>query len=55
MARAQVREATLPDCSAIQCMLAEFRALEFPAPVGRSLRVIYPISYVIEQEPVSLR
>jgi hypothetical protein len=55
VARAQVREATLPDCSAIQCMLAEFRALEFPAPVGRSLRVIYPISYVIEQEPVSLR
>src|SRR6185295_17904376 len=43
VARAQVREATLPDCPAIQCMLAEFRALEFPAPVGRSLRVIYPI------------
>jgi hypothetical protein len=55
VARAQVRDATLPDCSAIQCMLAELRDLEFPAPVGRSLRIIYPISYVIEQEPVSLR
>jgi Ni,Fe-hydrogenase III large subunit len=55
VARAQVRDATLPDCSAIQCMLAELRDLEFPAPVGRSLRIIYPIRYVVEQEPVSLR
>ncbi|MEO8178343.1 MAG: AgmX/PglI C-terminal domain-containing protein [Deltaproteobacteria bacterium] len=55
VARAQVRDATLPDCGAIQCMLAEFRELQFPAPVGRSLRIIYPINYVIEQEPVTLR
>jgi hypothetical protein len=55
VARAQVREASLPDCNAIQCMLAEFRGLEFPEPVGRSVRIIYPINYVIEQEPVTLR
>jgi len=55
VARAQVRNATLPDCGAIQCMLAEFRGLEFPEPVGRSLRVIYPINYVIDQEPMTLR
>jgi len=55
VARAQVREATLPDCGAIQCMLSEFRALEFPAPVGRSVRVIYPIKYMIDQEPVALK
>jgi hypothetical protein len=55
VARAQVRDATLPDCGAIQCMLSEFRALEFPPPVGRSLRVIYPIKYMINQEPVALK
>jgi hypothetical protein len=55
VARAQVRDATLPDCGAIQCMLAQLRDLEFPAPVGRSVRIIYPINYVIEQEPVTLR
>lgn len=54
VARAQVRDATLPDCGAIQCMLAELRDLEFPAPVGRSLRIIYPIHYVVDQSPVSL-
>jgi hypothetical protein len=55
VARAQVRDATLPDCGAIQCMLAEFRGLEFPAPVGRSLRIIYPINYVVEQPAHTLR
>jgi hypothetical protein len=55
VARAQVRDATLPDCTAIQCMLSEFRGLEFPPPVGRSVRIIYPINYVVEQAPVTLR
>jgi hypothetical protein len=55
VARAQVREATLPDCAAIQCMLAEFRGLEFPAPVGRSVRVVYPIRYMVEQSPMKLQ
>jgi hypothetical protein len=55
VARAQIREATLPDCAAIQCMLAEFRALEFPPPVGRSVRIVYPISYMVEQAPMKLQ
>jgi hypothetical protein len=55
VARAQVRDATLPDCTAIQCMLSEFRTLAFPPPVGRSVRIIYPIEYVVEQPPVALR
>ncbi len=52
---AQARAATFPDCQAIECMLGQFRALNFPAPVGRSVRVIYPINYVIEQAPMTLR
>jgi hypothetical protein len=52
---AQAREATLPDCQAIRCMLEQFRSLEFPPPVGRSVRVIYPINYVLEQSPVTLQ
>jgi hypothetical protein len=52
---AQAREATLHDCAAIECMLEQFRGLDFPPPVGRSVRVIYPIVYVKEQESVSLR
>jgi hypothetical protein len=55
MASVQARESTLYDCDAIQCMLAEFRPLHFPAPVGRSVRVVYPIKYVLEQQPVNLR
>jgi hypothetical protein len=52
---AEARDATLRDCEAINCMLEQFRALSFPAPVGRSVRVIYPLNYLIEQPPVSLR
>jgi hypothetical protein len=52
---AQARQATLQDCDAIQCMVNRFRGLEFPPPVGRSVRVIYPINYVVEQSPVTLR
>jgi hypothetical protein len=55
VARAQIREATLPDCAAIQCMLAEFRDLEFPPPVGRSVRIVYPIRYMVEQAPMKLQ
>jgi hypothetical protein len=55
VAGAWVREATLPDCVAIDCMLTQFRTLSFPEPVGRSVRVIYPIDYVLEQQPVTLR
>lgn len=55
VARAQVRDATLHDCTAIQCMLSEFRSLAFPPPVGRSVRIIYPINYIVEQPPVALR
>lgn len=51
----QVREATLHDCPAIHCMLDQLRTLAFPAPVGRSVRVIYPIRYEVEQPSVSLR
>jgi hypothetical protein len=36
-------------------MLVQFRALSFPEPVGRSVRVIYPINYVLEQQSVTLR
>ncbi len=52
---AQARSATLYDCEAIGCMLTQFRALSFPRPVGRSVRVVYPIHYSIEQPPMSLR
>jgi hypothetical protein len=55
VARAEAREATLEDCTAISCMLREFRDLHFPAPVGRSVRIIYPISYVLEQPAHTLR
>jgi hypothetical protein len=51
----RVREATLHDCTAIDCMLDQLRTLAFPEPVGRSVRVIYPIRYEVEQAPVSLR
>lgn len=52
---AQARAATLYDCEAIRCMLTQFKGLRFPAPVGRSVRVIYPINYTVEQSPVTLR
>lgn len=52
---AEAREATLMDCDAIHCMLEQFRALRFPAPVGRSVRLVYPVNYRIEQPPVSFR
>jgi hypothetical protein len=55
VAEARARDATLRDCDAIRCMLEQFRALEFPEPVGRSVRVLYPINYVVEQSPVFLR
>jgi hypothetical protein len=55
VAEAWARQATLPDCEAIRCMLGQFRALRFPEPVGRSVRVIYPINYLLEQSPVTLR
>ncbi|HKO93134.1 MAG TPA: AgmX/PglI C-terminal domain-containing protein, partial [Polyangiaceae bacterium] len=48
VALAQARDATLPDCNAISCMVAEFRELSFPPPVGRSVRVLYPIDYAID-------
>lgn len=52
---AQARDATLYDCPAIECMLSELSVLSFPPPLGRSVRVIYPIRYSIEQPPVRLR
>jgi hypothetical protein len=55
VAVAAAREATLYDCPAISCMLDQFRALRFPEPVGRSVRILYPINYVVEQAPVTLR
>ena len=55
VSEAWARDATLHDCEAIECMLSQFRALSFPEPVGRSVRVIYPISYVLEQEPMMLK
>jgi hypothetical protein len=55
MESVQARESTLADCGAVQCMLAELRPLHFPAPVGRAVRVIYPIKYLLElQQPVKL-
>jgi hypothetical protein len=53
--RADARDATLADCTAIRCMLSEFRDLSFPAPVGRAVRIIYPINYVREQPPMALK
>jgi hypothetical protein len=55
VADAWVSDATLRDCAAIDCMLTKFRALSFPEPVGRSVRVIYPIAYVLETTPAALR
>jgi hypothetical protein len=55
MASVQARESTLYDCAAIECMLAELKPLRFPAPVGRGVRVVYPIKYVLEQPPVRLK
>lgn len=56
VAELRVREATLHDCPAIHCMVDQLRTLAFPAPVGRSVRVIYPIRYEVEQaSSVSLR
>lgn len=55
MASVQARESTLYDCAAIECMLAELKPLRFPPPVGRGVRVVYPIKYVLEQPPVTLK
>lgn len=55
VSEAWARGTTLYDCEAIECMLTQFRTLSFPEPVGRSVRVIYPIAYVLEQEPMTLR
>jgi hypothetical protein len=55
VSEAWAREASFRDCIAIRCMLSEFRTLNFPEPVGRAVRVIYPISYRVEQAPVTLR
>lgn len=55
VSEAWAREATLGDCEAIRCMLTEFRALQFPEPVGRSIRVLYPINYLLEPSSVTLR
>lgn len=55
VALVQARESTLYDCEAIECMLVPFRQLRFPPPLGRTVRVIYPIRYSIEQPPVQLR
>jgi hypothetical protein len=55
VALVQARDSTLYDCVAIECMLAPFRQLRFPPPLGRTVRVIYPIRYSIEQPPVQLR
>lgn len=55
VANAQAREATLYDCPAIHCMLDQLRTLAFPSPVGRSVRIIYPVKYALEQAPVMLR
>ena len=55
VSEAWAREATLGDCDAIRCMLTEFRALHFPEPVGRSVRVLYPINYLLEPTSVTLR
>jgi len=52
---AQARDSTLYDCEAVECMLVPLRQLRFPPPLGRSVRVIYPIRYSIEQPPVQLR
>jgi hypothetical protein len=55
IASVHARESTLHDCGAVECMLAEFRPLRFPTPVGRSVRVVYPVKYVLEQQPVQLK
>lgn len=55
VSEAWARDATLSDCEAIRCMLAEFRELHFPEPVGRSVRVLYPINYLLEPSSVTLR
>lgn len=55
VSEAWARGSTLYDCEAIECMLSQFRGLTFPEPVGRSVRVIYPIAYVLEQPPMALR
>lgn len=55
VALARARDATLDDCEAIHCMLDQLRALTFPPPVGRSVRIIYPISYVVEKPPPKLQ
>jgi hypothetical protein len=53
--RALARDATLYDCPAIECMLDQLAGLSFPKPVGRGVRVLYPVEYSLEQAPVSLR
>jgi hypothetical protein len=55
VSEAWAREASLRDCDAIRCMLAELRTLHFPEPVGRSVRVLYPINYLLEPSAVTLR
>ena len=52
---ARARDATLDDCEAIRCMTGLFRGLSFPAPVGRSVRIIYPIRFAVEQSPAELK
>jgi hypothetical protein len=55
VSEAWARDATLRDCGAIRCMLTAFRTLRFPEPVGRSVRVLYPINYLLEPTAVTLR
>lgn len=52
---ARARDATLDDCEAIRCMIGLFQGLSFPAPVGRSVRIIYPIRFAVEQAPPELK
>jgi hypothetical protein len=52
---ARARDTTLDDCEAIRCMIGRFRGLSFPAPVGRSVRIIYPIRFAVEQPPAQLK
>ncbi len=53
--RAFATESTLYDCEAIECMLGKFRELDFPPPLGRTLRVRYPVTYTVQQYSVRLQ
>lgn len=55
VATTRARDSTLYDCEAIECMKEQFGSLSFAPPVGRSVPVIFPVEFAIDQDSVAFR